>query len=65
MNYSYATEKSYTYWIKRFISFHEKRHPRSMGEAEIEPFLNHLATVVPRVAARGCFYDWEEYDGRL
>jgi site-specific recombinase XerD len=43
-NYSYATEKSYIYWIKRFIFFHEKRHPEMMGEVEIERFLNHLAT---------------------
>jgi len=43
-NYSYATEKSYVYWIRRFILFHDKQHPKMMGEAEIERFLNHLAT---------------------
>ena len=30
-------------WVKRFIFFHEVRHPREMGKAEIEAFLNHLA----------------------
>lgn len=42
-NYSYATEKAYTYWIRRFIFFHEKRHPETMGEVEIVRFLSHLA----------------------
>jgi hypothetical protein len=42
-NYSYSTEKSYIYWIKRFIIFHNKRHPKDMGESEIEKFLSHLA----------------------
>jgi integrase len=43
-NYSYATEKSYIYWIKRFFFFYKKRHPKMMGEVEIKHFLNHLAT---------------------
>lgn len=30
-------------WVKRFIFFHEVRHPREMGKAEVEAFLNHLA----------------------
>lgn len=42
-NYSYQTEKSYVDWIKRFILFHEKRHPSEMGKTEIEAFLTHLA----------------------
>lgn len=42
-NYSYRTEQAYTSWIKRFIFFHQKRHPSEMGEAEIELFLTHLA----------------------
>ena len=41
--YSYKTEKSYVSWIKRFILYHGKRHPRTMGPAEIEKFLTHLA----------------------
>ncbi len=49
-NYSYETEKSYVDWIKRFILFHEKRHPAEMGKIEIEAFLTHLA-VAKDVAA--------------
>lgn len=40
-----ATAQSYCQWIKRYILFHQKRHPRTMGSAEIELFLSHLATV--------------------
>lgn len=36
---SYKTEKSYISWIKRYILFHNKRHPREMGAKEIEAFL--------------------------
>lgn len=42
-NYSYSTEKAYVYWIKRFIFFHNKRHPKELGCTEIEAFLRHLA----------------------
>ena len=42
-HYSLRTEQSYTQWIKRFIFFHNKRHPRDLGEAEITAFLTHLA----------------------
>lgn len=41
--YSRRTEEAYLHWIRRFIYFHEKRHPASMGEAEVTAFLNHLA----------------------
>ena len=43
-HYSYMTEKAYVGWIKRFIFFHDKRHPAEMGEAEIGRFLSSLAT---------------------
>ncbi len=43
-HYSYATEKSYVQWVKRFILFHDKRHPQEMGAEEIERFLSWLAT---------------------
>jgi len=39
---SYQTEKAYTDWIKRFIIFHKKRHPKEMGAPEIRDFLAHL-----------------------
>jgi integron integrase len=49
-HYSYKTEKSYVNWIKRYIIFHDKRHPQEMGGREIEEFLTHLA-VEENVAA--------------
>ena len=42
-NYSIRTEEAYVSWIKRYILFHNKRHPREMGISEIEVFLTHLA----------------------
>ena len=43
-HYRRRTEESYTDWIKRFIFFHGKRHPREMGAPEVEAFLSALAT---------------------
>jgi integron integrase len=42
-HYSIRTETQYVQWIKRFILFNGKRHPRDMGAQEIEAFLTHLA----------------------
>ncbi len=42
-HYSLRTEEAYTQWIRRFIFFHNKRHPRDMGKSEITAFLTHLA----------------------
>src|SRR4051812_15750632 len=42
-HYSLRTEKAYTDWVKRFILFHNKRHPSDMAEAEITEFLASLA----------------------
>ncbi len=39
---SYRTEQTYTDWIKRFILFHDKRHPKDMGVEEIRAYLTHL-----------------------
>lgn len=44
------TEEAYRFWIRQFIFFHGKRHPRELREAEVTQFLNHLA-VNRRVAA--------------
>ena len=41
--YAIRTEQSYIEWIKRFILFHDKRHPSEMGEAEVAAFLTHLS----------------------
>ncbi|MBI4726063.1 phage integrase N-terminal SAM-like domain-containing protein [candidate division TA06 bacterium] len=40
---SYRTEQAYVHWVRRFILFHGKRHPREMGASEVETFLTHLA----------------------
>jgi len=42
-HYSIRTEEAYLHWIKRFILFHRKRHPKEMGAKEVEEFLSHLA----------------------
>lgn len=42
-HYSPRTEKAYVAWIRRFVLFHEKRHPLEMGRVEVERFLTHLA----------------------
>jgi len=42
-NYAYRTEQTYTSWIKRFILYHNKQHPREMGAREIESYLTYLA----------------------
>jgi integron integrase len=42
-HYSRRTEEAYLHWIRRFIHFSGKRHPRGLGQAEVTAFLNHLA----------------------
>ena len=42
-HYAIRTEHAYVAWAKRFILFHQKRHPAEMGRVEIEAFLTHLA----------------------
>ena len=49
-HYSLRTEQSYLDWIKRFILFHGKQHPRTLGAPEVRAFLTHLA-VEGKVAA--------------
>jgi site-specific recombinase XerD len=49
-HYSLRTEDTYVQWIKRFILFHDKRHPQTMGAAEVQAFLTDLA-VTQHVAA--------------
>ena len=43
-HYSKRTEIAYCGWVRRFVVFHGRRHPSSMGEEEIAAFLNDLAT---------------------
>ncbi len=49
-HYSRRTEEAYVRWIRRFILFHDKRHPRDMGAPEVQQFLSDLA-VTHHVAA--------------
>ncbi len=43
-HYSMHTEQSYSHWIKRYIFFHDKRHPAELGANRVTAFLNQLAT---------------------
>ncbi len=49
-HYSRRTEQAYVNWVRRFVVFHEMRHPEVLGEREMSEFLTHLATV-ERVSA--------------
>jgi integron integrase len=40
---SYRTEQAYLSWIRRYVNFHDRKHPREMGGVEVENFLTHLA----------------------
>lgn len=42
-HYSIRTEQSYLDWTKRYILFHNKKHPKEMGAPQVEAFLTHLA----------------------
>ncbi|MDK1030268.1 MAG: phage integrase N-terminal SAM-like domain-containing protein [Anaerolineae bacterium] len=42
-HYSLRTENSYTSWVRKFILYHNKRHPRDMGPKEINAYITHLA----------------------
>jgi len=47
---SHKTERAYVSYIREFILFHDKRHPKNMGVSEIRAFLTHMA-VEKNVAA--------------
>ena len=44
-HYSIRTEEAYVGWVKKFVLFYNKKHPKYMGAKEIENFLTHLAVV--------------------
>lgn len=68
-HYSHRMEESYTHWIKRFILFHHKRHPREMGAAEVKAFLSSLAVdrqvsaLTPRQALAAILFLYKEVLG--
>lgn len=43
MHYAIRTEEAYVDWVRRFILFHNKRHPKDMGPEEVSKFLSYLA----------------------
>ena len=43
LHYSIRTEQAYISWIKRFILYNNKKHPKDMGRLEVEAFLTYLA----------------------
>jgi integron integrase len=43
MHYSLRTEQQYVQWIRDFVRFHRMRHPREMGQPEVQAYLTHLA----------------------
>jgi len=42
-HYARRTVATYEQWLRRFLRFHQRRHPREMGSAEVNAFLTHLA----------------------
>ena len=40
---AYRTEQAYLQWMRRYVVFHDRRHPRDLGPAAVEQFLTHLA----------------------
>lgn len=43
LHYSPRTEEAYVYWVRQYVGFHRRRHPREMGAAEVTAYLNSLA----------------------
>ena len=43
LHLAYATERTYAYWLQRYIYFHIKSHPELMGTVEVRKFLDYLA----------------------
>jgi hypothetical protein len=55
-HYSYRTEEAYVNWIIRFILYHNKRHPKEMGEKEINQFLTYPLQLKIKHYALLCFF---------
>lgn len=67
---AYKTEKTYLFWIKRFIRFHGLQHPETMGSMEVESFLSHLvlqanaSASTQRVALNALVFLYREFLGK-
>jgi hypothetical protein len=42
-HFAYRTEQIYLHWIRRYVNFHDRRHPRGLGHEGVEKFLSQLA----------------------
>jgi integron integrase len=42
-HFAYRTEQIYLHWIRRYVNFHDRQHPRGLGHEGVEKFLSHLA----------------------
>ena len=47
MHYSLRTEEAYVHWVRGFVLWSGRRHPREMGAAEVRDFLTMLANSLP------------------
>ena len=52
---AYKTEKTYVFWIKRFIRFHGRKHPETMGTAGVEAFTKAVSVCAVRLMRRFSF----------
>ena len=68
-HYSHQTEPIYIDWIRRYILFHNKRHPAEIGGADLAAFPTHLAVVdkgdrtsinSPHSASRNILQKWSK-----
>ncbi len=68
--YALSTERTYLQWIKRYIFYHQYRHPQEMGRAEVESYLSHLpvqrnvSPATQRIALNALMYLYTKYFGR-
>ncbi|MCH8486762.1 MAG: integron integrase [Candidatus Cyclonatronum sp.] len=42
LGYAWSTEKTYVYWVRDFILYHNKKHPSALGHDHVRDYLNHL-----------------------
>lgn len=58
--YSLRTEQAYLYWIRRYIHFNDRQHPRNLDGKHVEHFLSELAQrhrVAPSTIDQGASYE--------
>ncbi len=66
---AYRTEQTYIHWVKRFILYHGKQHPRDLGAADVEKFLNHMSVNrhcsanTQRIALNALIYLYKRFIG--